>query len=94
MKGPIKKTEGLVTRRIAGEVFIIPVKGTIADLRSLFVLNPVGECIWEDIDGVRTIDGIVESVLMKFDVSREVAIPDVHEFIGQLRSAGLLEETA
>lgn len=94
MKGSIKKTEGLVTRRIAGEVFIIPVKGKIADLRSLFVLNPVGEYIWEEIDGLQTIDHIAEAVLKKFNVSREEAIPDVREFIGQLRDEGLLEETS
>lgn len=94
MRGPFKKTEGLVTRRIAGEVFIVPVKGKIADLRCLFVLNPVGECIWEEIDGLQTTDPIVESVLKRFNVSREKAIADISEFIGQLREAGLLGETA
>lgn len=94
MRGPFKKTEGLVTRQIAGEVFIVPVKGKIADLRSLFVLNPVGEFIWEEIDGLQTIDQIAESVLKKFNVSREEAVADISEFVGQLKEAGLLGETA
>jgi hypothetical protein len=94
MKSDLKKAEGLVTRRIAEETFIIPVKGTIADLQSLFVVNPVGEFIWEEIDGVQTIDCIIESVLKRFNVSKEEAITDVREFIGQLRDAGLVEETA
>ena len=40
-KGFIKESE-IVTRNIAGETIIVPVKGRVGDMDSIYTLNEVG----------------------------------------------------
>ena len=92
MKEGIPRRSGcVVTRKVAGEVFLVPVKGRIADLQRLFSLNPVAECIWENMDGTRSQEELVEIVVGRFDVAAERAARDVAELIRQLQEHELVE---
>ena len=53
-------------------------------------LSEVGERIVELIDGVRTVEQIVASIVEEFEVSREVAEHDTLQFIGLLISKQVL----
>ena len=52
-----KDTE-LVTRNVAGETIIVPIKNKVGDLNSIFTLNEVGTTIWELIDGKSSVSQI------------------------------------
>ena len=39
-----------VKRRIAEELFLIPVKNNLADMRHVFVLHGCGEFVWDRLD--------------------------------------------
>lgn len=84
----------VVTRKIAGEVFLVPVRGKLADLQQLFVLNRVGECVWEHLDGSRTREEMVTLIFDQFEVDEERAGADFDEFLARLREAGLVEVVA
>ena len=92
MAGIFRRTESIVTRKIADEVFLVPVKGKIAEIQRMFVLNTVGECIWNHLEAARTRREIVGAVLAAFDVDETAAAADVDEFLEELRGAGLVEE--
>ena len=81
-----------MTRKIADEVFLVPVKGELAQIQKMFVLNAVGECIWDYIGEPRTREQIVGAVVSAFEVEEAVAGMDVEEFLENLRTAGLVEE--
>ena len=49
------KEDNCVTREIAGETIIVPIKGRVGDLDSIYTLNEVGTLIWQLIDGQRNI---------------------------------------
>ena len=83
------QTPDIVVRRIAGEILLIPVKGKIADLQRVFVLNPIGERIWRGIAESRPIGEIVDEIVASYEVTRETAQSDVLEFLTELREAGL-----
>ncbi len=85
-----RKREEVVTRKIAGEVILVPIRGKLADMQRIFSLNPVGEFIWEHLNGERNLDEIREALLSAFDVGREQAEADVHDFISQLLKEGLV----
>lgn len=85
-----RKSEGLVTRSIADETVVVPVRGRLAQLQNLYVLSEVGRHLWEEIDGARTIGALRESVLLAYDVTEEQADRDLMEFIGAMVEAGLL----
>ena len=81
----------MVARKIAGETFLVPVKGELAQLHRLFALNAVGAFIWEQIDGRRDLDVIHSGLLEEFEVSAEQARQDLGEYVERLLEAGLIE---
>ena len=45
------KQDNFVTREIAGETIIVPIRSHVADLDSIYTLNEVGTLIWSLVDG-------------------------------------------
>lgn len=80
----------VVLRRIAGETLLIPVKGKVADMRRIFVLNAVGERIWSALGESRPLRDIAREITETFDVAPELAAADAAEFVAQLLDAGLV----
>lgn len=92
MKKVFKKREEIVTRKIADEIILVPVKEKLADMQRIFSLNPVGEFIWEQLDGKKDLQDISKGVQEIFDVDREQAMADIGEFISELIKEGLISE--
>ncbi len=84
------KEDNCVTREIAGETIIVPIKGRVGDLDSIYTLNEVGTLIWQLIDGRRNIGEIVQSVRKTYDVESEEVTRDTFDFLGSLEKAGLI----
>lgn len=86
------KSGRVVARRIAGESLLVPIRGNLADLQRLFLLEGASEFIWEQIDGKRDLEAIREALVAEFDVGPEQAREDVARFVEELRQAELVEE--
>ena len=84
------KNQGIVTRRITGELFIVPVKGKLADMQRIFTLNPVAEYIWNSLDGIRTLAEIRRDILVTYEIDEAAAASDITEFLTELIHAGLI----
>jgi hypothetical protein len=50
------KDADLVTRDVAGETIVVPIKNKVGDLNSIFTLNEIGTVIWGLIDGKRRVE--------------------------------------
>lgn len=87
-----RKKAGIISRKIAGEVFLVPVKGKLADMRHIFTLNPVAEFIWDSLDGRCSLQEILKDILSEFDVEEMQAETDLADFVKALRQADLLEK--
>jgi hypothetical protein len=85
-----KKGE-FVSRSIAGEEIIVPVKGQVGDLNAIYNLNEVGAFIWKLIDGRTSLRQIVDAVRAEFEVAPEDAEQDTVQFITALEGAGVIE---
>jgi len=79
-----------VTREVAGETIVVPIRAGVGDLDSIYTLNEVGATIWKLIDGTRTADDIALAVVEVFEVEPEQARRDVEEFLAQLTEAGMI----
>jgi hypothetical protein len=88
----LRRVDDVVQRQVAGEVFLVPIRGRLADLQELFVLSETGRSIWEHLDGRHSLDDLVAGVVREFEVEAEQARSDALAFIGQLEEAGLIEE--
>jgi hypothetical protein len=87
-----RRTDQVVRREIAGEVLLVPVRGELAQLQQMFVLNPVGEFIWSRLDGERGVEALVAELVDAFEVSAEQAHSDIEAFLSRLSEAGLAHE--
>jgi hypothetical protein len=87
-----KKNDAVISRKIAGEIILVPIRGKLADMRRIFTLNPVAEYIWDRVDGGNSIQTIEDSIVSAFDVTHETAARDVDEFIAALLKENLIIE--
>jgi len=84
-----RRKENIVSREIAGETILVPIRGKLADMQNIFTLNTVGAFIWNQLDGTKNLEDVLKLLLDKFDVTKEEAEKDTHEFISQILEAGL-----
>ncbi len=87
-----RKTTNCVTRCIAGETMIVPVRKDVADLGAIYMLNDVGSLIWDSLDGQTSGPRIVEAMCNTYDVAPEEAEKDVSDFLSELKTAGLVSD--
>jgi uncharacterized lipoprotein YehR (DUF1307 family) len=85
-----KTKDEIVTREIAGETILVPVKGKLADMQKIFSLNPVAEYIWQQLNGDKSITEIRDSIIESFDVDREQAGRDILDLINSLLKEDLI----
>ena len=85
------KNKELVTRDIAGETIIVPIKGRVGDLDGIYTLNGVGTFIWQHIESRLTVSQLVDAVATEYDVERGDAEEDVAEFLESLETASLIK---
>jgi hypothetical protein len=84
------RSESVVRREVAGEAFLVPIRGRLADIQELFVLNEVGGWMWDHLDG-RRLDELAAGLCAEFEVDAEQALRDAGSFVEQLVEAGLAE---
>lgn len=89
-----RQQRSMVTREIAGEVLLVPVRGKLAQLQRIFVLNPVGAYIWSQLDGERDLAQVHQGLVERFEVAESQAEADLFEYLGALEDAGLVCEAA
>ena len=87
-----RKADGFVSRTIADDVIIVPVRGGVGDLESIFTLNAVGASIWKLIDGRTSLQALAVALSREYEVSEAAAAADVQEFVALLLAKGLVSE--
>lgn len=85
-----ERSDSLVTRDLAGEKIIVPVRGKVGDLNSIFTLNAVANDIWALLDGKRMVAEIVEQLVQEYDVDPSTLASDVCRVLDELSSEGLV----
>ena len=89
-----RKADGFVSRTIADDVIIVPVRGGVGDLESIFTLNAVGASIWKLIDGRTSLQALAVALSREYEVSEAAAAADVQEFVELLLAKGLVSEVS
>jgi len=89
-----RKADGFVSRTIAEDVIIVPVRGGVGDLESIFTLNAVGASIWKLIDGQTSLQALGAALAREYEVSEAAAAADVQEFVELLLSKGLVSKVS
>ena len=85
-------SESLVTRDLAGEKIIVPVRGKVGDLNSIYTVNAVANDIWNLLDGKRTVSDIISQLEQEYEIDIATLASDVTRTIGELSGEGLVRE--
>jgi Coenzyme PQQ synthesis protein D (PqqD) len=84
------RSDSLVSRVIAGQTLIIPVRQGVGDLASIFSLNEVASSIWELLLVSRAKEEIVDTLNREFAGNPQQIERDVEAFLAEMQSAGLI----
>ena len=85
------RTRSVVSRVVAGETLIVPIRGKVGDLASIYSFNEVGSLIWHLLETPKQLSELVTAVEKTYDVRMERAEQDVAGFLKEVLAAGLVE---
>ncbi len=88
------RSEPIIARQVAGEDLLIPIRGELADMSRVYLLNAVGRFLWDRLDGETAVDGLVGAVVTEFATTPEAARRDVEAFLADLAAQRLVTTTA
>ena len=88
-----KISDNVVAREIEGELIIVPIVAGIGDMEDeLFSLNTTGKAVWAQLDGHRTLEQVIEQIILEFEASVDVIQTDVLGLIAELKQRMLVDE--
>ena len=92
MQTIFKHSPSIVSRSIAGEMILVPIRKNVGDLESIYTLNETGARIWELIDGQRSSADIHKQVVAEYEIDPVDAEQDLLELLENLLEEGALEK--
>ncbi len=88
------RTQDVVSRKIEGELIIVPIRSGVGDLNSLYTLNPVGSVLWDFMTEDHTVAEMVQRVCDEFEVTAAQAQQDIESFLNSLVEEKLVQSVA
>ena len=84
------RSDVVVSRLIAGETLVVPVRGGVGDLASIYTFNPAGTTIWAALDRPKDVQELARLIEQEYEVSGSDARADVLLFLNEMRAVGLV----
>jgi Coenzyme PQQ synthesis protein D (PqqD) len=88
------RSQSVVARFVAGETLIVPVRAKVGDLASIYSFNGTGTLIWKLLETPKTVTQLASAIAEEYEVEPSQAEHDVAEFVGEMKSVGLVEACA
>jgi Coenzyme PQQ synthesis protein D (PqqD) len=88
------RSQSVVSRVVAGETLIVPVRAKVGDLASIYSFNGTGSLIWRLLGSAKTVAELSAAVAREYEVDQAQAERDVEEFVGEMKAVGLVEVSA
>jgi hypothetical protein len=84
------RSRSVVSRVVGGETLIVPVRGKVGDLASIYSFNGTGSLIWQLLDTPHTLAELIDAVEHEYAVAPEKAQNDVKQFLNDMLSVELV----
>jgi hypothetical protein len=88
------RSNSVVARVVAGETLIVPIRGKVGDLASIYSFNGTGTLIWKLLETPKTVAELAASIAGEFEIEAERAKRDVTSFVDEMKAVGLVEVPA
>ena len=83
-----------VQRDVAGECILVPIRRSLAEANSIYVLNETGAALWNRFDGSRSLQDVTAAFCEVYDVTTDQLRRDVEALLADLLSIHAIEEVA
>jgi hypothetical protein len=85
------RSQSVVSRYVAGETLIVPVRGKVGDLASIYSFNQTGSLIWQALESPKPLAELISLVEHEYAIEHEQAKRDVEQFLQDVLSADLVQ---
>ena len=88
------KVPDFIQRQVAGECILVPVRRSLSDANSIYVLNETGAALWDRIDGARSVQEIELDLTQEYDVAADQLRQDFETLLADLLSIRAIQEVS
>lgn len=81
----------MVSRVVANEAIVVPIREDSSDAGTVFRFNEVGTTIWSMVEQGRSAAEVAAYLASEYEVSAEQAAEDTKQFLAALAQEGLIE---
>lgn len=87
----MKIRDSYILSEVAGTPVVVPL-GAESTFRNMIKLNDTGKFLWEKLQSEITHDALVDAMIEKYGIDRDLASGDLDAFLASLRAFGALED--
>jgi hypothetical protein len=88
------RSQSVVARVVARETLIVPIRGKVGDLASIYRFNATGTLVWKVMESPRTIAEMAAAIAKEYEIELSDAEQDVGRFVSEMQAVGLVEVVA
>lgn len=86
----MRAVKDIILREIAGEYILIPVGAAALKIHGIINLTESGHLLWEKLQEPCREEELVAAIRQEYEIDKETAAQDVHDFLKKMADAGLL----
>lgn len=86
----MKIKDGFITKKVAGDVIVIPAEQALVDFKAIITLNETGAFLWELLKEDTSKEKLLEEMAKEYDADEKTLSADIDEFLSVLKEKGLL----
>jgi len=87
----IRSSRNVVSRVVAEEALVVPIRGGAGDLDSIYTFNDSGTRLWAMIQEGRSAAELAEYLQASYGITASQAQTDADNFLAELNEEGLIE---
>jgi Coenzyme PQQ synthesis protein D (PqqD) len=87
----LQPSKNVVSRVVANEAIVVPIRKGAADMDSIFTFNESGSMLWALLEKGGNAEDLSARLQLEYGISAEQATADSQGFIAELNEAGLIE---
>lgn len=87
----LRRSANVVSRVVADEAIVVPIRRGVADLNSIYTFNESGTLLWSLIEMGLEPAQLVAQLQSHYGLTREQATADAEAFLKELSAEGLVE---
>jgi len=88
--GGFRRSPEVVSRTVAGEAVVVPIRRGAGDLDSIYTFNESGTKLWAKIEAGCSAAGLAAYLQAEYGLGQEEATRDAESFLKELASEGLI----